>query len=229
MDKNTVSSILEKDPWFAGLPSVLAHDIVRLSHLRRVRSAMLYAVGDEPNGLFAVLSGEVLLSHSASNGQLGLLLVLRAGTWLGEASVLDGRPRYLDACATGRCDLLHLSMNAFRQLVDENPSHYRAFVDLLSRNYRLALDHIVSFGELPVALRLAQRLLFFSIAESDPGKPSNVVQLSQEQLASIVGVSRQALSAHLKDLERQGIISLGYKAIRIHKRAALERLMRQSG
>ena len=125
--------------------------------------------------------------------------------------------------------MLHLSMSAFRQLVHENPSHYNAFVNLLCVHYRLAMDHIVSFGELPLVSRLAQRLLFYSIAQGEAGKPCNVVQLSQEQLASIVGVSRQALSVHLKDLEKQCIISLGYKTIRIHKRSALEQLMRESG
>src|SRR5271165_1175614 len=229
MDEKTVAAILGQNPWFGGLPPALARDIVRLSHLQRVRNAMLFAAGDEPNGLFGVLAGEVHISHTASGGRRGLLLVVRAGSWIGETSVLDGRPRFLDAWAIGRCDLLHFSMSAFRQLTHENPSHYKAFVDLLCLQYRLALDHIVSLGELPVALRLAQRLLFFSIAQGESGKPADVVQLSQEQLASIVGVSRQALSAHLKDLEHQCIISLGYKSIRIHKRAALQQLMRQSG
>jgi CRP-like cAMP-binding protein len=229
MDEKRVTGVLEKNPWFAGLPPTLARDIVRLSHLRRVRNTMLYATGDEPNGLFGVIAGEVHLSHTASGGQLGLLFVVRSGSWIGETSVLDGRPRFLDAFATGRCELLHLSMTAFRQLMHDNPSHYKAFVDLLCIDYRLALEHIVSFGELPVALRLARSLLYFSIAQGESGKPSAVVQLSQEQLGSIVGVSRQALSIHLKNLERQSIISLEYKTIRIHKRAALEQLMKQFG
>jgi CRP-like cAMP-binding protein len=229
MNEKTVKGILMRNPWFAGLPEALASDIVRLSRRRRVGNAVLYAAGDEPNGLFGVLSGEVRLSHTNAGGQLGFLLVFRAGSWIGETSVLDGRPHFLDAWATGPCDILHLSMSAFRQLVHEQPAYYEAFVDLLCVHYRLALEHIVSLGELPVALRLAQRLLFFSIAQGESGKPADVVQLSQEQLASIVGVSRQALSVHLKDLEQQCIISLGYKTIRIHKRSALEKLMRQSG
>jgi CRP/FNR family cyclic AMP-dependent transcriptional regulator len=83
---------------------------------------MHYAVGDEPNGLFGVLSGEVLLSRTASGGQLGFQHVFRAGSWIGETSVLDGRPHFLDAWATGRCDLLHLSMSACQQLVQANPA-----------------------------------------------------------------------------------------------------------
>lgn len=228
MDKRTVTDILARNPWFAALPSALARDIVRLGQVRRVRDAMLFAAGDEPNGLFGLLAGKVHISHATSGGRLGFLLVAQPGEWIGEASVLSGDPRFLDALAVGRCDLLHLSMSAFEQLT-RNVSHYEAFVLLLCDHYRLAIRHIESSRELPAPLRLAQRLLFFSRSQNESGKPSNIVLLSQEQLASTVGISRQALNIHLKSLERGGVISLSYGSIRIHKRAALEQITKLGG
>jgi len=227
MDEKAVTEILARDPWFAGLSPALARDVVRLARVRRVNSAMLFAVGDEPNGLFGVLAGEVRLSHSESNGRIGLLLVCRAGSWFGETSLFDGRPRFLDAFAVGPCDLLYLSASAFQQLTRESSSNYQAFVRLQCDHYRLALNHIVSFGELPVFLRVVQRLLFFSLGQNESGEPTNVVQLSQEDFASMVGISRQALNVHLKDLERKGIISLGYGTIKLNRRDMLEELMLQ--
>ena len=227
MDEKAVTDILARDPWFAGLSPALARDIVRLAHVRRVNSAMLFAAGDEPNGLFGVLSGEIRLSHTASGGRIGLLLVCRAGSWFGETSLFDGRSRFLDAFAVGPCQLLYLSASAFHQLTCESSSNYQAFVRLQCDHYRLALDHIVSFGELPVFLRVVQRLLFFSLGQNESGEATNIVQLSQEDFASMVGVSRQALNVHLKDLERRGIVSLGYGAIQLDKRGMLEELMLQ--
>jgi CRP-like cAMP-binding protein len=229
MNEEKTNRILARDSWFAGLPLALADEILRLARPLRVRNALLYRTGDEPNGLFGLLSGEVHVSHTAPDGKVGILIVNRPGAWIGETSVMDGLPRNLDAFAIGSCELLHLSMGAFTRLVEETPAYYKSFGTLLCSHYRLALMHIVSSRELPVVSRLAQRVLLYSVAQSERGKPTNLVRLSQAQLASVVGVSRQALSAHLKNLEHQSIISLGYKTLRILKRGSLEQLAKQSG
>jgi CRP/FNR family transcriptional regulator, cyclic AMP receptor protein len=227
MDARTVTRILAQNPWFAGLSGELACEIVRLGQVRQVRDSVLFAEGDEPNGLFAVLTGDVQISRASADGRLGLLLVLRAGAWFGETALFDDRPRFLNAFAAGPCDLLHLNMRGFRQLARGNTSHYEAFVRLQCDHYRLAINHLASLGASPVLVRLAQRLIFFSQADREFDERIRVVRLSQEELASTVGVSRQALSVHLRGLERQGIISLGYGVIRVHKRAALEQLIEQ--
>lgn len=228
MDEGTVADILGQNSWFAGLPPALSRDIVRQGEVRRVRDTVLFAAGDEPNGLFGVLAGQVHVSYTTSEGQLGLLLVAGPGEWIGEAAVLNGGPRFLDAYAAGHCDLLHLSMNAFRRLTN-NFLYYQAFVILLCDHYQLALRYIKSSRELPTLMRLAQRLLFFSRSRNESGKPSDIVPLSQEQLASAVGISRQALNSHLKSLERERVIFLDYRAIRILKRTVLEQMIQPSG
>jgi CRP/FNR family transcriptional regulator, cyclic AMP receptor protein len=225
MDAATATGILNQNPWFAGLPRVLAKDIVRIGKVRRVKNTVVFAVGDEPNGLFAVLSGNVHISHTSVDGRLALLLKANAGNWFGETSVLDGHRRYSEALAVGPCDLLQLNMGDFRRLTAEHVSHYAAFVRLLCDHHRLAMDHLASLGSLPVSVRLAQRLLFFSRVQQSSGNLAEIVGLSQQELASVVGVSRQALSSHLKQLERQGIISLGYRAIKLRRRAVLEEMV----
>jgi CRP/FNR family cyclic AMP-dependent transcriptional regulator len=225
MDAARATRILDHNPWFAALPRALANAILRVAKIRRVKDAVVFAVGDEPNGLFAVLSGCVHISHSASDGRLALLLVADAGTWFGETSVLDGGPRYSDALAVGPCELLHLDMAEFRRLSQQQVAHYAAFAKLLCNHHRLAMDHIAGLGALPVAVRLAQRLLFFARPSTDGRRGDEAVPLSQEQLASVVGVSRQALSAHLKDLERRGIIALGYRTIILRRRMVLQQMV----
>ena len=228
MDAARTTRILDRNPWFAALPRPLANAILRGARIRRVRDAVVFATGDEPNGLFAVLSGRVHISHSSSDGRLALLLVADAGTWFGETSVLDGGPRYSDALAVGPCELLHLDMAAFGRLSQQHVSHYAAFARLLCDHHRLAMDHIAGLGALPVAVRLAQRLLFFARAPTDGRRGDEAVPLSQEHLASVVGVSRQALSGHLKDFERRGIIVLGYRTITLRRRAVLEQMVNET-
>jgi CRP-like cAMP-binding protein len=228
MDATRATRILDRNPWFAGLPRTLAKAILRSGRIRRVKDAVVFAVGDDPSGLFAVLSGRVQISHSSSDGRLALLLVADAGTWFGETSVLDGGPRYSDALAVGPCELLHLDMCEFGRLSQQQVSHYAAFARLLCAHHRLAMDHIASLGELPVAVRLAQRLLFFARPPTDGHGRHEAISLSQEQLASVVGVSRQALSAHLKDFERRGIIALGYRTITLRRRAVLQQMVNEA-
>ena len=225
MDAARATRILDRNPWFAGLPRALAKAILRSGRISRVKDAVVFAVGDEPNGLFAVLSGRVHISHSAFDGRLALLLLADAGTWFGETSVLDGGPRYSDALAVGSCELLHLDMGEFRRLSQQHVSHYAAFARLLCDHHRLAMDHIAGLGALPVAVRLAQRLLFFARPSDDGRGRDQAVPLTQEQLASVVGVSRQALSGHLKEFERRGIIALGYRTITLHRRTVLQQMV----
>jgi CRP/FNR family cyclic AMP-dependent transcriptional regulator len=226
MDREAINSVLERNSWFASLPAELREGIGRVGHVRRVKDAMIYAVGDEANGLFAVLSGKVRISHSSSNGRLALLLVATPGSWFGETSMLDGRQRYSDALAIGRTSLLHLNPAAFREIAHSSPEHYSAFVRLLCDHHRLAMDHITGSGRLPVRSRVAQRLLFFASSMPAPDKPGSVVNLSQDQLASAVGVSRQTLSAVLQRFKDQGIVSLKYRSIELKNRNVLLRYAR---
>jgi len=225
MDRAAAARILGRTAWFAGLPRALAQGILRGGRIRRLSDAVVYAVGDEPNGLFAVLSGRVRISHSSADGRLALLLVADAGSWFGETSVLDGGLRYSDALAVGPCELLHLDMDQFRRLSNDHAAHYAAFTRLLCDHHRLAMDHIAGLGALPVPIRLAQRLLFFARPQHAARGTGETIRLSQDELASVVGVSRQALSAHLKEFERRGVISLGYRTIGLRRRAVLEQMV----
>lgn len=224
MDRFTMSKLIRK-AWFAGLPTDLRAAIVQHGQVRVVKDSIVYAVGDPPNGLFAVLSGTVQISFTSSTGKPTLLIVARLGDWFGETSFFDRGTRYSDALALGRVSLLHLDERAFLAITRDRPERYAAFVRLLCEHHRLAMDHIASLGALPVAARLAQRLLFFAKNDAE-NAPCRIVRFSQEQLASTVGVSRQALSAHLKNLEQQHLIEIGYREIRLRNVPALARLVR---
>ena len=229
MNPKTALAVLRGNAWFAGLEPELAEEILRLGHIRRVKNEMLFAVGDEPNGLFAVLQGEVHISQNSSEGRRGLLLVASAGAWFGETSPLDGQRRFSEALAIGTCDLLHLSMSAFHGLTHNSISNLSAFVRIQCDHYRLAMAHAASLSVLPVRVRIAQRLIFYARAQRTRGKLGYSVRLSQEVLASSVGISRQALNVHLKRLERDGIITVNYAAVDVHKVEELVNIIKPGG
>jgi CRP-like cAMP-binding protein len=205
----------------------LAREILRLGRIRRIKDQPLFAMGDESNGLYGVLSGEVRISHAFRDGGAGLLFVANAGTWFGETSLLDDRARNSDAVAIGQVELLFLSKGHFRTLT-RNVAYYPAFVRLLCEHHRLAMDHLANLGALPSFARLAQRLLFFGQSQDGSDSHRRLVHVSQEKLASAIGISRQALNAQLQKLASRGVISLGYATIEVRNPSALAQILNRA-
>ena len=215
MTREQVRQILSRSKWFSGLPEALAEGILAESRIRRFHSQPVYLTGDEPNGLFLLLSGMVQLVHTTGDGNVVLLGVNNPGSSFGESSMIDGDPRLSDALAIGKVELLHLGNAGFRKLTAENVEHYAAFARLLGIHHRMAMAHIVSSATLPLRTRLAQRLLLFTqlAGRSSADGAKNEFHLSQESLASHLGVSRQTLNKLLKSFEADGLIEIRYGRI----------------
>ena len=196
--------------------------------IRRLTNEIVYAAGDPPNGLFALISGEIRITQTTAAGRSALLMIASPGVWFGEAAMIDGQPRTSDAVAVGRVVVLQLSPLVFHRLTLDNTQHYAAFARLVCAQYRQAMEYIVTTSILPLPVRLAQRLL--SLAQSHGLQDRDTIiinlRLSQENLAEMVGVSRQSLNRALKVLESKGIVSVGYSSLTIRNGPALEVLAR---
>jgi CRP-like cAMP-binding protein len=224
METRALLTVLQQDPWFAGLDPGLQRDIVRFGQTRRFRNSLIYATGDQPNGLFAVLSGEVRVSYCANDGRLALLLVARPGSWIGETSMFDGRPRYSDALAWGDVRALEISPPRLAEIVGGRSDRYAAFVHLLCNHHRMAMDFIAGLAVLPARSRIAQRLIDLARSRRLARGKTVALNLSQDDLASAVGVSRQTVNAALRLWKRDGIVSLSYGKIMIEDWMTLLRI-----
>lgn len=226
MDNSALLAILTRNPWFAALPAALAQGILREARLRRMNGGMIYLTGDAPNGLFALISGEVRSVRSTAEGRQALLMAGQPGTWFGESAMLDGEPRNSEAHAQGKTVLLQLSPTGFARLTDGNLAHYKCFVQLLSLQYRRAVDYIVNMSHEPLPVRTAQLLCRLADAHSHKTREGHVlnIKLSQADMAATLNVSRQTLNGQLKRFEADGLIAVAYTQITIKRRAGLERL-----
>lgn len=172
--------------------------------------------------MFAVLTGTVTISHAAHDGHVGLLFVVRPGSWFGETSLFDGGRRNSDAVAVGSVEVFHLPRSAFLRLTAANRAWYEAFVRLLCEHHRLVMDQLASVGILPVSARLAQRLLLFSRAQNGRRGERTAIRVSQAELATALGISRQALNRRLRTLASDGVVALGYASIDVRDPRRLE-------
>ena len=220
-----ISDMLATDPWFGGIAPVRRESLLREARVETLEGgARIYGAGDPPNGLWAVIDGQIRLKSLSANGAELLALIVRPGTWFGELSTLDGHPRPHDATAFGPARLLHVPMAAFARAAEAHPALYRDLGLLVCAHQRTALRFIAHSVGRSIRARLAQALLRASHAETRHAEEGRVgegrigeapVVIRQEDLAAVVGIARQTLNRHLKQFERSGLVSIAYARVEI--------------
>ena len=210
-------------PLLRGLADDVMPEIRQLLVKRSVRAgAHIFSKGGQPTGWFGVLEGEVAILTSAANGTEVVLTILDAGDWFGEVAILADAQNSHDAVARGNCEVAFVPTTGFRQMLARHPALHARFVALLAQRVRLLVDIVEDFTTLPMAARLAKRVL----AMTDSPAIGSVVRrgrMSQEEYALFVGASRQSVNQELRRWERAGWIRIGYGGIEVVDREALQK------
>lgn len=220
--------VLRTGDWFRSLPPRLQLAMVERSTERRVPAwARVYSAGDSPAGMFAVLSGEIRLVQHSVAGKYAFYSLMRPGDWFGALSELDGRPRFSDAIASTATTVLQLGHAAFQEIYAKDPQARDAFVGLLCRNLRTTLSMLVEHHSLPPRQQLAQ-ILISAFTRPDAARPPDAgLDLTQEALAAMAGVSRQTVNKVLRQFDREGMVRLRYGRIMPVDLQALDAIVRQ--
>lgn len=173
--------------------------------------------GDPPDGLYAVLSGSVLIGSSNALGKAAVLARLGAGQWFGELGLFDHESRSHDAYTDEACLLWHATQADMLALLAQQPEMWPALGRLLAGKTRKLMAGLHQHTLMSSAGRLAQRMLLLA-----DGQPS--LRLSQEALASAVGLSRQTCNALLQQLAEHQLIQLNRNSITLLDPAGLARI-----
>ena len=209
-------SCLMQGQWFSHLSSSLQDSLLSLARGQPPRAGQrLFGRGDAPCGLYAVLEGAVRVGAVSEQGKEALLSLIEAPHWFGEICLFDGQPRTHDAYAVGECTLLQIPQASLLAFLDQQPQHWRQLALLMSHKLRLTFINLEQLTLLPAPARVAHRLLMIADGYGEFEHARRVLQLPQEQLALLLSLSRQTTNQILKDLENQGILSLGYGEIEI--------------
>ena len=216
MDMQVWRARLMSGQWFSHLPVPLQDSLLAAARLRRLSAGQrLFKRGDPPCGLYAVLEGAVRIGAVNEQGKEALLSLVEQPHWFGEICLFDGQARTHDAFGLGQCTLLHIPQAALLAMLDEQPLYWRQLALLMSQKLRLTFINLEQLSLLPAPARLAHRLLMIADSYGEIDPPRRVLQLPQEQLASMLSLSRQTTNQLLKELEGQGIVSLRYGEIEI--------------
>ncbi len=203
--------------WFAGLPEALQHGLLDAAVVRAlVPGERLFSRGDPPDGLYAAVDGSIRVTGVTDTGKEILLALVEPPGWFGEISVFDGSPRTHDATAQSAATVLRVPPVALEALLDAQPRAWRDLGLLLAAKLRLTFAALEDAVGLPLAVRLARRLLVTAGAHGEwSDRSRRIVELRQEQLATMLGSSRQTVNTVLKDYEARGLLRVAYGQIEI--------------
>jgi CRP-like cAMP-binding protein len=202
--------------WFASLPEAFQEALCAAGQLETLAAGQrLFSRGDPPSGLYGVLDGAMRVTATSDGGKEALLTLLEPPQWFGEIAVFDRQPRTHDAISDGESTLVHVPQAALDRMLAAEPAWWRELGLLVAGKLRLAFHAMEETALLPVAARLARRLLRMAEGYGERQGPSRTVEVSQDQLAMMLSTSRQTVNHHLKDLESRGIIRISYGSIEI--------------
>ena len=211
--------------WFRGLPDALQDRLVGAGVVRAYGpEERIFSRGDPPSGLYAAIEGGVRIAATAEEGKEALLTLVEPPAWFGEIAVFDGLERTHDAIAEGEATVLQVPAAALAKILADEPRYWRDIALLMTHKLRLMFTVVEEAAVLPIAVRLARRLL--SMAEGYGEwheRKSRVVAVRQDQLAAMLATTRQTANQVLKRLEARGIVRLTYGQIEIRDHAELRR------
>lgn len=216
--------------WFSSLSASLRHDILRCAYARRFRDgALICARGEPSDEWFACARGAVRVSSTTMTGKLITLTYVEPGLWFGDTSIFDGDRRTHDAYAHGQTTLLCVTKADFKRILTTHVEFYEAMLRLHARRIRQLYGLVEDLNTLPLRARLAKQLLHLVRSYGTPsltdGREIRIgLHLAQEELAQLLGASRQRVNQELKTMEREGSIRIEPSGLVVRDRDALLRV-----
>jgi CRP-like cAMP-binding protein len=179
------------------------------------KDSIVFQESDEGDSLMVILSGQVKVVLISRDGKEIILSILKGGDFVGEMSLLDGEPRSATVIAMKESELLIIQRNVFLKQVEENPSIAKAVLEEMSRRIRRADDRIGGLILLDVYGRVASFLLELARNEGKRIEEGILIEKrpTQQEIASMIGVSRETVSRVLNHLNRRGLIAVSGKSI----------------
>ena len=180
------------------------------------KQAVVLTEGEIGDSLYMVESGRVKVFIGDEDGREIILKILGHGHCFGEMSLIDQQPRSASVTTLEPSTFLILSHGAFEQCVERKPRIASMVLRVLAQRVREADRKIGTLALMDVYGRVANTLL--DLATDEEGKLVVNQKLSQQDLANMVGASREMVNRILKDLSERGFITVESKSITIINR-----------
>lgn len=184
-----------------------------------IKDSVILTQDDLGDALFIIVSGKVKVALLGEEGKEIILSTLKEGDFFGEMSLLDGEPRSASVIALEDSSLLIMRQDEFLNQIRRSPKIALKIMVEMSKRLRWADEKIGSLALLDVYGRVARVLLQLSKSEEGGTKKGMIIKKrpTHQEIANMVGISRETVSRVLSDFSKEGYITIEGKEIIIHK------------
>jgi CRP/FNR family cyclic AMP-dependent transcriptional regulator len=188
---------------------------------------LIFAKGSPGRSMMAVIEGSIRISSTAIGGREVVLAILHPGEIFGEIALLDGGERTADATAMTDCDILIVDHRDFIPFLEHRGDLCVKLLRILCHRLRQTDEQVEAALFERLEGRVAKALIRLSAENRNGGKPDAPVRLrvSQQELAGMVGASRESVNKQLHVWARGGFLQLGKRLIVIRDPTVLEELV----
>jgi CRP/FNR family transcriptional regulator, cyclic AMP receptor protein len=190
---------------------LLAHAVIRSFP----RNAVIINEGDDTDSVYFIVSGHVKVFLADDDGREVIIGTLRAGDYFGEMALESGS-RSASVMTLDPVCLAIVRMENFRSFLRDHPDFVFSLLGKLIRRTRVVTRNLKSLALLDVYGRLTQ--LLKDLAQGIDGESVITEPLTQQQMASRIGCSREMVSKIFKDLTAGGYLAISHRRIEIKRR-----------
>jgi len=207
------SLLLKRVPMFTGLDDADLQSIADHTTTHTYpRNTILMHEGEPPDSMYVVVDGRVKIYVSDTEGKELVLDTLSPGEFFGELALIDGSPRSATVVTTAETTISKMHKTDFDRCLKASPSIAINLLKILSKRIRVLNENIKDLALLDVYGRVARTILRLAherngVLLTDP--------ITQQELANMVGASREMVSRVIKTLKSEGFISISGKQITI--------------
>lgn len=207
MGPTVSTAMLKAVPLFSSVPEDQLHALAAVVTRKSAsRSTAVISGGDLTDSLYIILSGRLKVMMSDAEGKEVILSILGPGEFFGEMGLIDDSPRSASVIAIESCELLSIAKRDFKKCLAENFEMTMAVMRGLVRRLREADRKIGSLALLDVYGRVARLLL--DMSETVEGEKVVTKRLPKQDIAKMIGASREMVSRVMKDLQMGGYIEV---------------------
>ena len=223
--------LVRRAPLFAGLSDSELARVSRDLHRRHYGGGeTIFHQGDAGDAIYLIVSGRVRIYVPTEEGQEVSVIFYGPGGMFGEMALVDQKPRSATAEAMEDTTVLAMSSTRFYQHLQGNYQIALNLMQLLSGRLRATTDQMRAMASLDVSRRTIQALLRLAGQQGSPAPEGiRLGRLTQQELASLVGSSRESVNRALRALARKGLVAVLGGQIVVRRLGELAKLLGEEG
>ena len=213
---------------FSSLKALKKDELLRIADCKTSftikKGELIFAEGDNVNGIFCIKDGVCKLSKLSPNGKDQIIKLVTKGELLGQRSMISDEPVNLSAVALEDMEVCFIPKTDVMGFFDKNNQFSMNVMKNICGDLKDADDHTVSMAQKTVKSRLAETLLYLETTFGKNADNSLHIQLSREELAGMIGTATESCIRLLSDFKKLGLIELQGKKIILKDSSKLKKL-----